>query len=405
MAHPTPPEHLGLATLATRAFRGEALEPLARSLEARVRQDPGDAGAMLDLGLIRELLFHPKEGLAWQARALELKRVFRIPAQRREGLRLLMFVAPGEIMANVPVQFLLQDSDVRLDLAFVLPDHPLPAPLPDHDLAMVGIAESDENRPLLAALQAALQGWPRPVLLDPSRVPLLARDRLWRELEDGPGLRVPPTVRLLRGDLERLAGDRVPLGQLLPGGSYPLILRPTGSHAGRGLEKLDDPAALASYLAGSRADTYYLTTFVDYRSSDGFYRKYRVTLIEGRPFICHMALAPHWMLHYLNAGMVEHAERRAEEAKAFATFDQDFARRHATAFRHLHERLGLEYLGLDCGETPDGRLLVFEADTAMVVHAMDPADLFPYKPPQMARVFHAFRELLQRRAEGSRERP
>ncbi len=404
MAHPTPPEHLGLATLATRAFRGEALEPLARSLEARVGQDPMDAGAMLDLGLIRELLFHPKEGLAWQARALERQRVFRIPAPRREGLRLLMFVAPGEIMANVPVQFLLQDSDVRLDLAFVLPDRPLPAPLPDHDLAMVGIAESDENRPLLASLAAALRGWPRPVLLDPSRVPLLARDRLWRELEDGPGLRVPPTVRLLRGDLERLAGDRTPLGQLLPGGSYPLLLRPTGSHAGRGLEKVDHPAALAAYLADSRADTYYLTSFVDYRSGDGLYRKYRVTLIEGRPFLCHMALAPHWMLHYLNAGMVEHAERRAEEARAFATFDQDFARRHTEAFRHLHQRLGLEYLGLDCGETPDGRLLVFEADTAMVVHAMDPADLFPYKPPQMARVFRAFRELLQRRAGGARER-
>ena len=50
---PLPPsEHLGLARLATRAFRGENLMPLAQGLLERIQADPREAGAMLDLGLI-----------------------------------------------------------------------------------------------------------------------------------------------------------------------------------------------------------------------------------------------------------------------------------------------------------------------------------------------------------------
>jgi hypothetical protein len=63
--------------------------------------------------------------------------------------------------------------------------------------------------------------------------------------------------------------------------------------------------------------------------------------------------------------------------------------------------MGLDYLVLDCGETRDGRLLLFEADQCMVVHAMDSSDLFPYKAPQMRKVFDAFARMLKARASRS----
>jgi hypothetical protein len=34
----------------------------------------------------------------------------------------------------------------------------------------------------------------------------------------------------------------------------------------------------------------------------------------------------------------------------------------------------------------------------MIVHAMDPADLYPYKKPAMAKLFAAFVAMLERRA-------
>ncbi|WP_043353048.1 hypothetical protein [Methylobacterium sp. B1] len=82
-----------------------------------------------------------------------------------------------------------------------------------------------------------------------------------------------------------------------------------------------------------------------------------------------------------------------------ATFDAAFAQRHRAAFAEIHRRIGLDYLILDCAESTDGRLLIFEADTGMVVHDMDPVDLFPYKLPQMRRVFSAFQQAVRGRAE------
>jgi hypothetical protein len=141
-------------------------------------------------------------------------------------------------------------------------------------------------------------------------------------------------------------------------------------------------------------DEFYVARFVDYRSADGQFRKYRIILIEGQPYISHMAISSHWMIHYLNAGMADSAEKRAEEAAFMAGFDAGFAQRHAQAFRAIAERTGLDYVGLDCGETPDGELLIFEVDSDMIVHAMDPVDMFPYKQPQMRKLFDAFRQML-----------
>ena len=112
-----------------------------------------------------------------------------------------------------------------------------------------------------------------------------------------------------------------------------------------------------------------------------------------------MAVSGHWMVHYLNAGMTESAARRAEEARAMAQFDHGFARRHAGAFEALHARLGFDYYQIDCAETRDGRLLLFEADAAAIVHLMDPPEMFPYKPAQMRRVFAAFERMLRMRAD------
>jgi hypothetical protein len=44
---------------------------------------------------------------------------------------------------------------------------------------------------------------------------------------------------------------------------------------------------------------------------------------------------------------------------------------------------------VDCAETKTGSLLIFEADNSAVVHNMDSPEVFPYKPPQMRKIFDA----------------
>jgi hypothetical protein len=386
-----PPEPIGLASLAKRAFDGEDLAPLSSELIRRMIAEPENAAVLMDLATIEHLYGNRGDALDLQHRALKRQRIYRRPAAApaRDELRLLAFMAPGDFMANTPLEFLLEGSNVRLDMLYLVPGVPVPEAIPDHDLAFVAVGESDENQVLLGALEPVVQGWPRPVLNAPERIAHLSREGTWGLLRSAAGIAIPRTLRLDRQSLARLGGDTV---------EFPIIARPIGSHAGQGLTKIDTPAGIAAYLQQQPEVEFYVARFIDYRSADGMFRKYRIALIKGRPFACHMGVSEHWMIHYLNAGMRESAAKRAEEARFMAEFDQDFAKCHARAFDALAERVGLEYFGIDCGETPEGDLLIFEADVAMIIHAMDPPDLFPYKQPQMRKVFEAFCAMLARAA-------
>jgi len=402
------PVPMGLARLATTAFRGGDLRPLAADLAAKLAGNHRDAAALYDLAIIFQLFGEREKGLAQLARALSLERVYHRPSPPAEAepLSLLMFAVPGDFMANTPIEFILQDAPISLHIAYIGTDGSPPSPLPDHDVAFVGIGESTEAKPPLAGLASHLAQWPRPVLNAPLRIADLARERLFRVLADARGIAIPATVEVDRRTLSSMAdGILTPHAALPDADSFPIIVRPVGSHAGHGLERLDGPEAIGRYLEGQPSQRFFLSRFIDYSSPvDGLFRKYRIAIIDGEPFLCHMAISRHWMVHYLNAGMTEDAAKRAEEAAVMSSFKTDFARRHATAFAALHERIGLDYFAVDCAESCDGRLLIFEADTAMIIHSMDPPEMFPYKAAQMSKAYAAFQAML-RRAAGREAKP
>ncbi|MFN3075546.1 MAG: RimK family alpha-L-glutamate ligase [Alphaproteobacteria bacterium] len=394
-----PPQPLGLARLAFIAFRGASLMPIAADMMRSLIAEPRNAATLMDLSTIHYLTGRPDVARSFQRQALAVEQVYRqSPVCVGDGgVRLLMFATPGDFMANMPIQFIVDGTDITLDVLYVGSGVPLPRRLPEHDVLMLGIGESDQTRELLAGLGPLMDNWSQPALNDPRRVLSLSRDSLWQVLAGEPTIRIPATVRVDRPTLSRLADGSLSVDAVLPGGRFPVILRPIGSHAGRGLEKLDGTAAMGGYLAIQEAETFYLSSYVDYRSEDGMFRKYRIAFIDGHPYVCHVAIAGHWMLHYLNAGMWESEEKRAEEARIFETFEDDFVRRNAEALGGMARRIGLEYFVVDCAVTRDDKVLVFEADIAMILHAMEPCELFPYKAPQMRKVFEAFRDMLHRR--------
>jgi glutathione synthase/RimK-type ligase-like ATP-grasp enzyme len=389
---------IGVAPLMRKAFAGEDLKPLGEQLLERARAHPLDAHAYLDFSTVLQLTGNRDNALAVQGEAITLQQRYTLESARPEALRLLVLMGPGDLMSNTPVEFLVEDSDVTLELLYVRAGDPFPEEVPDHDVMLVAVAESDANQPLLERLTAYVRDWPRPVINRPEHIRVLSRDGVCAALRDMPDVEMPVSVRTDRATLVEVAAGRSDISSLLSDGGFPIIVRPLGSHAGTNLEKIATPEELAPYLAAVPGKQFYVSRFVDYRGADGLFRKYRVVLIEGKPYICHYAISQNWMIHYLNAGMTESAEKRAEEAACMASFDQEFGLRHLPALRAIDERLGLPYLGIDCAEMPTGELLIFEADNAMIVHAMDPIDMFPYKAPAMQKVFDAFRALLERSA-------
>lgn len=395
-AVPTFEPLMGLARLMRRAFVGEDLAPLGASLIARAQADTGDAEALMDLSTVLHLTGNPKLALSVQSQALATRQIFHLPAAGgKTGLTLLALMAPGDLTANTPLEALVENSDIAVEMLYLLPGQALPDAVPDHDVALVAMSESDANREILKELESVAPFWPRPLLNRPERIAQLSRDGAARRLRGVPGVLMPMTVRVGRDLLARAGREELYVPDILEDGAFPLIVRPVDSHAGHDLAKVDDAPALAAYLAGTTADAFYVAPFIDYRSADGLFRKFRIVLMQGKPFAGHMAISSHWMIHYLNAGMADSPEKRAEEARFMANFDTDFAPRHQAALAEIQERLGLDYLGIDCGETADGKLLIFEVDHAMIVHGMDPVDVYPYKQPQMAKVFGAFRQMLE----------
>ena len=390
----TPTPLIGLAKLMRMAYSGVDLAPLGAQLIEHAETGTS-ANTLMDLSTVLQLRGNRDLALLIQAEAIDSRQIYTPPtASGQVNIRVCAVMSTGDLMANTPLEFLLEDSDVALNLVYVTKDRPLPAQLPDHDVLFVAIAQSDHNMPLLKEMDTAIASWQRPVLNQPARIALLSRNQAPELLKSVPGVMMPATVRMDRQILEQISRDVAPLSRYLEDGDYPIIVRPVDSHAGQGLDKIVDAEALDNYLQIRMDSEFYVSQFVDYSGHDGLFRKYRVVLIEGSPFICHLGISEHWMIHYLNAGMAESANKRAEEAVVMAAFDTGFAAKHAEAFRSINERIGLDYLGIDCGETPDGQLLIFEVDSCMIVHALDSVELFPYKQAQMRKVFAAFRQML-----------
>ncbi|HLJ00219.1 MAG TPA: hypothetical protein VKT76_10915 [Bradyrhizobium sp.] len=396
-------DRIGLAKLTKMAFDGVDLLPLRNELISKVVAGEIQPGVGLDLSLIMQLLRDKTTGLALQDEVLTLHQLYRSPCAPEPKLRVLALAAAIDMGGNTPIEFLVENSAIELQTLYVVAGVDLPTPLPEHDVAIVIASDSAECAEALRKIDAVASSWPRPLLNPPRFVRNLDRDKLHGLLRGIAGLDIPATVPATRAQLSDIARSRADFSSLASDISFPVILRPRGSHAGVGLAKIDDAAMLGNYLAGRVEEEFFLARFVDYANADGLFRKYRVVFVDGRPYACHMAVADRWDIWYLNAGMAFSASKRLEEARFMRDFDHDFARRHRGALASVAERVRLDYFIIDCAENKNGELLIFEADNTAIVHNMDSPLVFGYKPPQMQKIFDAFAAMLYRRGRQGQE--
>ena len=138
--------------------------------------------------------------------------------------------------------------------------------------------------------------------------------------------------------------------------------------------------------------------------SDGLFRKYRIVFVDGRPYACHMAIADRWDIWYLNAGMAFSETSASKKKASCAASISDFAAPPSEARSPPWPSGWVSTISRSTArKTKNGELLIFEADNTAVVHNMDSPELFPYKAPQMRKIFEAFAAMLYRRARHGRE--
>src|SRR3984957_4079834 len=321
-------DRIGLARLTTLAATGTDLRPLWHALVGKFIDGSIEAGEGLDLSLIAQLLGDKPAGLAIQHDVLKYHQLFRAPCSPPQPRSCVLALAAATDMgSNTPIEFLLENSGIELMTLYIIPEVELPVPLPEHDIAIVIASDSEDCRDALPKIGLLASSWPRPPLNPPHLVGNLDRDKLHGLLAGIDRLEIPMTTAVTRAQLSDLSRAATTPRDIADDLAFPVIVRPRGSHAGKGLAKIDDAAAIERYLGERQEQEVFVSRFVDYVSDDGLFRKYRIVVVDGRPYAVHLAIADRWDIWYLNAGMTFSASKRLEEEKFMRTFDIGFPRR------------------------------------------------------------------------------
>jgi Flp pilus assembly protein TadD len=308
-----------------------------------------------------------------------------------QPVRVLMPISVAN--GNIPARILLDDrlfAVTTLAMEFYVDATDLPA----HDLILNAIGDADLCRPALRATEAMLASRvTAPVINHPTRVLATGRAELANTLCGMDGIVVPRITSVRRAELLEARGATL-LTEL--GFTFPLLLRAPGFHTGRHFLRVDTQAGLAAAAAGLPGNKVLAIDYLPGGSADGLARKGRVMFIDGRLYPLHWAVSDDWKVHYFTAGMANDASHRGEE-KRFLTDMQSFLGTTAiTALSAISAKLGLDYGGIDFSLTPDGKILVFEANATMAIVPPSPAPLWDYRRPATDLAFLAAKDMLIR---------
>ena len=323
-----------------------------------------------------------------RARAYQIQRVFIDPISN--PLRRLLILCVGRTQGNIPYEVLLSaETSHRIKYIIDYAQREEDRQLPPYDLVFNAIGEPDVAAPLTARLEQFLLHCACPVLNHPQAVAKTQRHKLPELLAGLDHVRIAACCRI-----DAVSVDPRALSQLLSQQNirYPVLVRPTETHGGLGLKYCTNPTAILGQLRATQS-AHYLCSFIDFKSADEYYRKYRIIFVDGKPYPYHLAISTHWMVHYYKADMLDNPWKIAEE-QAFLHDAGAVLGAHAmSAIREIGVRLGLDYAGIDFTILPDGRLFVFEANATMLVHRVSNDGALAHKNANIQRISDAFEQM------------
>src|ERR1700686_2823935 len=324
--------------------------------------DPADAETIYWVGGIRQQLGESEAAEAAYVRAAQLQPLIRRPAAKYPAdFRALALFAP--FAGNLPTGYLFKACPYDTDTLALMASGEYDVELLRQNVQVVVnlISDADQADELLSLAADLVGRLDRPIVNDPRKIERTTRDAVPRLLGGIPGCRIPKGLR-------QKAGDE--------------------------LEKIGCPVELGAFLAQHADTDRYFIEYVDYRSADGYFRKYRFIFVDGQILPSHLAIADGWKVHHDSTDMAEHPWMQREEEAFLNDPATVFNSGHYRALREIRRRIGLEFFGIDCGLDRAGNLVVFEVNASMLVHEQN--EDFPYKAPFVLRIKLAFDEMLRK---------
>jgi tetratricopeptide (TPR) repeat protein len=358
--------------------------------EQAVVLNPRDAESLYWIGGIKQRAGDIEAAKVAYAEAAQIQPLIRRPAAKVPAdFRVLALYGP--FAGNTPTEYLFKDVAYDTDTLSLFGANNYDAePLkPGVQVVVNLISDADQADGLLPLVADLVDRLDKPIVNDPRKIGKTTRDAVASLLAGIPGCNIPKVLRQKAGADLSIATLRATIPS-----SSSVLARPVGTHGGDDFEKIDDPIELTAFLT-QRSDTdHYLIEYVDYRSADGYFRKYRFIFVDGEVLPYHLAIGNDWKVHHVSTDMVHQPWMQAEEEAFLTDPARVFNSGHYQALRTIQQRIGLEYFGIDCGLDRSGNLVVFEVNASMLVHEHN--EDFPYKAPFVLRIKLAFDAMLRK---------
>jgi hypothetical protein len=168
------------------------------------------------------------------------------------------------------------------------------------------ISDVDQGREILPAAEALVAQLGLPVVNEPRTICKTDRESVAATLSGIGTFCHAPQVR-------RCTAESFATGDHRANWPFPLLMRVVGTHGGETFEKVDNEPAARAFIAGHPGATFYLTQFVDYRSADGFFRKYRFFFVGDQILPYHLAIHDTWKVQHVATDMASQPWMRCEE--------------------------------------------------------------------------------------------
>jgi tetratricopeptide (TPR) repeat protein len=373
---------------------GEA-DQAVECFQQAIALDPDDADSSYWIGSIKQTAGELEAAETAYARAAKLQSLIRRPARKSPAeFRILALYAP--FGGNTPTEYLFENASYDVNTLPVIAGNAYDVEMlrPEGDIVVNLLSDADQGNAELSIAAELMDSLAKPAVNDPRKVQRTTREAVAHLLEGIAGCRIPKVLRFAAGSEASVA-----VLQSATGLTPPVLARPAGTHGGDDFEKIESLDDLAAFLQRTSGGDHYLIEYVDYCSSDGYFRKYRFIFVNDEILPYHLAIGTDWKIHHDSTDMADHPWMQREEELFLNDPAAVFSSAHFDTLRTIHRTIGLEYSGIDCGLDSAGQLVVFEVNASMLVHRHNEA--YPYKAPAVLRIKLAFDQMLQKLAFGT----
>lgn len=388
---------IGHVNLANLLLREGNLSGARELYEAALRIDPNHPQAHQGLGAVHSGLGDHRSAKLHFQNGFRDYFISTLPYRgTKPPVPLLLLVSSGS--GNIPTASFLDDRIFAMSV-IVADFFDAMVPLPTHQVVFNAIGDADLCRPALEAAVRLAKMTSAPMINDPSSVIRTGRASNAQRLRALPGVVAPRTAVIPR---TILTGTNAAATLSVHDFVFPLLLRSPGFHTGNHFVLVESLTDLPTAAADLPGDDLLVIEYLNARGVDGNARKYRVMIVDGSIYPMHLAISRQWKVHYFTADMTNNIEHRSEDAAFLDNMPTVLGQKAVAALERIAEELNLDYGGIDFGLSPDGDILLFEANATMVVNLPDSGERWDYRRSAVAKILAAVSNMILDRARHQR---